>query len=94
MITSESIKDKLYGSNLTTSDLETLTRLQGSFEREHNSLILHGSEVDHIHFEGHGTSFVLAVLEIINPHLQSFKLRLTIEEPLSIRDPLMKLFES
>ncbi len=66
MITSESIKDKLYGSNLTISDLEILTVLKRSFDKEHNSLISHGSEVDRIHFEGHGTHFVLAVLEIIN----------------------------
>ena len=94
MITIKSIKDKLYGSNLTTSDLEILTLLKRSFDKEHNSLISHGSEVDHIYFEGHVTDFVLAVLEIINHHIQSFKLRLTLEEPVSIRDPLMRFFES
>jgi hypothetical protein len=82
-------KDKDFGINLTPSDLEILPVLKRSFDKEH-SLILHGSGVALIHFEGRGTDFVLAVLEILNPHLLSFRLRLTLEEPVSARDQLMR----
>ncbi len=94
MITSDTIEDKPFGSNLTASDLELLTLLPHSIGNEYYLLLLNGSEVDRINFESHSTNIVVAVLEIINHHLKSFKLRLAIEEPVSIRDPLMRFFES
>lgn len=57
-----------------------LTFLQRSIENEYNSIVLHGSKVDRINFEGHVTNYGLEILKIINKFLQSFKLELTMDE--------------
>ncbi len=75
----DTAKDKLYGFYLTSSNLEILTLLRRSIDNEYCSLLMQGSEVDRIKFECHSTNLVLAILQIINPCLQSFKLGLTIE---------------
>ena len=53
MITSDTIEDKPFGSNLTASDLELLTLLPHSIGNEYYLLLLNGSEVDRINFESH-----------------------------------------
>jgi len=93
MTISDSTRNKHFGSNLIAKDI-TISLITSAIGNDYNSSILHGTEVDTVNFEIRCTDIAATIIEIINLYLKSFKLSLTMEEPITINEVLKGSYES